>query len=137
MNTKAPYNVSTPTASLALAALSPEAVASMRQKLQSLITGREWLLKQLSSLFPNDLGAAVGGNDANFIVVPVLEKDGSGKPDSARAHRIYKTLAEQQGVVVRYRGNEPGCAGCLRITIGTEQENQAVVDQFKEVFQKL
>ncbi|KIP03561.1 hypothetical protein PHLGIDRAFT_130078 [Phlebiopsis gigantea 11061_1 CR5-6] len=137
MNTKAPYNISTPTASLALAALSPEAVASMRRKLQDLIAGREWLLQQLSTLFPGDLGTAVGGNDANFIVVPVLEKGGSGKPDSARAHRIYKTLAEQQGVVVRYRGSEPGCAGCLRITVGTEQENQTVVDKFKEVFQNL
>ena len=85
MNTKAPYNVSTPTASLALAALSPEAVVSMRQKLQNLVAGREWLLQQLSALFPNDLGPAIGGNAANFIVVPVLEKNGSGKPDSVRA----------------------------------------------------
>lgn len=137
MNTKAPYNVSTPTASLALAALSPEAVLSMRQKVQNLIAGRQWLLTQLSMLPPGDIGAAIGGNHANFIVIPVLEKGGSGKPDSARAQKIYKALAEEEGVVVRYRGSEPGCAGCLRITVGTEQENQTVVSKLKEVLQKL
>ena len=137
MNTKAPYNVSTPTASLALAALSPEAVSSMRQKVQSLITGREWLLEQLLTFPPGELGAVIGGNHANFILVPVLEKGGSGKPDSARAQKIYKALAEEEGVVVRFRGSEPGCAGCLRITVGTERENRAVISTLKEVLQKL
>lgn len=137
MNTKAPYNISTPTASLALSALSLEAVASMRQKVANLVAGRQWLLKALSEFAPLGLGAAIGGNDANFIVVPVLEKSGSGVPDNARAHTVYKTLAEEEGVVVRYRGSEPGCAGCLRITIGNEQENETVVRKLRELLPKL
>jgi histidinol-phosphate aminotransferase len=137
MNTKAPYNISTPTAAFALAALAPEAVESMRQKVRSLVAGRTWLLEALSALPPGNLGRAIGGNDANFIVVPVLEKNGSGAPDSARAQRIYKVLAEEEGVVVRFRGNEPGCLGCLRITIGTSQENETVVTKLKELLQKL
>ena len=36
---------------------------------------------------------------------------------------MYKALAEHEGVVVRYRGSEPGCTGCLRITVGTDAEN--------------
>jgi histidinol-phosphate aminotransferase len=31
-------------------------------------------------------------------------------------------LAENRGVVVRFRGNEHGCLGCLRITVGTDSE---------------
>lgn len=135
MNTKAPYNVSTPTASLALTALSPEGVAAMHEKARTLIAGREWLLKALSGV--EGLGAAIGDSAANFIMIPVLEKGGSGQPDSARAQKIYKTLAEEEGVVVRFRGSEPGCAGCLRITIGTEQENTTVVSKLKELLQKL
>ncbi|KAI0701959.1 histidinol-phosphate aminotransferase [Cytidiella melzeri] len=135
MNTKAPYNISTPTAALALSALSAEAVSSMRQKVAALVAGRDWLLNALSKF--TELGSAIGGNDANFIVVPVLEKSGSGKPDSARAQRIYRALAEEEGVVVRYRGGEPGCAGCLRITVGTEKENQTVVAKLKDVLGKL
>ena len=98
MNTKAPYNISTPTASLALSALSPEGVSSMRQKVLSLVEGRTWLLQELSKF--GDLGPPIGGNDANFVMVPVLEKNGSGKPDSLRAQRVYKALAEEEGVVV-------------------------------------
>ncbi|KAI0340353.1 histidinol-phosphate aminotransferase [Trametopsis cervina] len=135
MNTKAPYNISTPTASLALSALSPKAVSAMHAKVASLTAGRAWLLDALSQ-FP-ELGAAIGSNDANFIMVPVLEKGGSGKPDSVRAQRVYKTMAEEERVVVRYRGNEPGCAGCLRVTIGTAEENKTVVEKLREVLAKL
>jgi histidinol-phosphate aminotransferase len=135
MNTKAPYNISTPTAALALSALSSPAISSMRDKISSLIVGRTWLLSTLAEF--KDLGPAIGSNDANFVVVPVLEKGGSGKPDSVRAQRIYKTLAENEGVVVRYRGGEPGCVGCLRITVGTEDENRTVVAKLQEVLAKL
>ena len=136
MNTKAPYNISTPTASLALAALSPEGIASMRRKAADLVAGRAWLLRALAALL-GDLGPAIGGNDANFVLVPVLDKGGSGAPDSARAQRVYKALAEQEGVVVRFRGSEAGCAGCLRITVGSPQENETVVEKLREQLKKL
>jgi histidinol-phosphate aminotransferase len=35
---------------------------------------------------------------------------------------VYEKLAETKGVVVRFRGKEHGCLGCLRITVGTEDE---------------
>ncbi|KAI0765240.1 histidinol-phosphate aminotransferase [Fomes fomentarius] len=137
MNTKAPYNVSTPTASLALSALSPEAIDTMKRKVSTLVKGRDELLRGLKELIPLGLGEVIGGNDANFVVVPVLEKSGSGNPDNVRAQKIYKTLAEQEGVVVRYRGGEPGCAGCLRITVGSEEEIQVVLKKFGELLQAL
>lgn len=77
------------------------------------------------------IGAPVGANEANFVVVPVLDKN--GKKDTHRAHAVYKTLAEEKGVVVRFRGKEPGCEACLRITIGTEEENEKVIEKLKEV----
>lgn len=122
MNTKAPYNISTPTATLALAALTPEAVDGMKDKAAQLVKSRGDLLAALAELAPLGLGAAIGGNDANFVMVPVLAKDGSGRPDNPRAQAIYKTLAEKEGVVVRYRGGEAGCTGCLRLTVGTVAE---------------
>lgn len=137
MNTKAPYNISTPTASLALSALSPPAVATMSAKITQLISQRSALLSALENLQPLGIGPAVGGNHANFVMIPVLEKNGSGRPDNVRAQRIYKTLAEEEGVVVRYRGSEPGCAGCLRITVGSEEENTVVLKKFEELLRKL
>jgi histidinol-phosphate/aromatic aminotransferase/cobyric acid decarboxylase-like protein len=44
-------------------------------------------------------------------------------PDSSRARHAHLALAEEGGVVVQYRGSEIGRQGCLRITVGTEEEN--------------
>ncbi|EED84906.1 predicted protein [Postia placenta Mad-698-R] len=98
---------------------------------------RSALLSALEKLQPLGIGPAVGGNHANFVMIPVLEKNGNGRPDNVRAQRIYKTLAEEEGVVVRYRGSEPGCAGCLRITVGSEEENTVVLKRFEELLRKL
>jgi histidinol-phosphate aminotransferase len=46
---------------------------------------------------------------------------------------VYKALAEENGVVVRYRGGEMGCQGCLRITVGTEEENEVVLSKLGDV----
>ncbi|KAI9062206.1 histidinol-phosphate aminotransferase [Trametes sanguinea] len=137
MNTKAPYNISTPTAALALSALSPSAVDLMKEKVAQLVKSRGALIRGLQELEPLGLGSVIGGNDANFVMVPVLEKNGSGKPDNVRAQKIYKTLAESEGVVVRYRGGELGCAGCLRITIGSEEENKTVLQKLGELLKAL
>lgn len=134
-NTKAPYNISTPAAHLALSALSDDALAAMRAKVATLTASRAELLESLKGLSDVGLGPAIGGNDANFVMVPVLAKDGSAKPDNARSEKIYKTMAEEHGVVVRFRGREPGCEGCLRITVGTEEENGVLLRKLREVME--
>jgi histidinol-phosphate aminotransferase len=145
-NTKAPYNISTPTAHLALSALSPASVSLMQQKVSKLVQGRKTLLESLELLGARGLGIgkSIGGNDANFVVIPLLERTvgeepipQDAKPDSARAHKVYKFLAESSGLVVRYRGNEPGCEGCLRITIGTQEENIEVIKKLEEVLRTI
>ncbi|KZT61732.1 histidinol-phosphate aminotransferase [Calocera cornea HHB12733] len=135
-NTKAPYNISTPSAHLALSALSDEALDIMRQKVATLVASRTKLLEDLKELAPLGLAPAIGGNHANFLLVPVLNR-AAGTPDSARALKIYTRMAEKEGVVVRYRGNEFGCEGCLRMTIGTEQENEALLERLKQTMAEI
>lgn len=94
-------------------------------------TYREKLRKGLSTI--PALGAPIGTTEANFILLPVLDKN--GKKDTNRALAVYKTLAEEKGVVVRFRGKELGCEACLRITVGTEEENEALVEKLKEVLE--
>ncbi|KAJ6469467.1 histidinol-phosphate aminotransferase [Mycena sanguinolenta] len=130
-NTKAPYNISTPAANIALSALTPQAVSTMRNKISTLIASRKTLLADLAALASLGVGPNIGGNDANFVVVPIL--DSNGKPDNARAQGLYRSLAEENGVVVRYRGNEPGCEGCVRISIGTEEENTTAITMIRKV----
>ncbi|KAJ7512459.1 pyridoxal phosphate-dependent transferase [Mycena galericulata] len=129
-NTKAPYNISTPAAHIALSALTPDSVATMRSKISTLIESRKRLLADLAGLASLGVGSVIGGNDANFLVVPILK---DGKPENTRAQRLYRLLAEENGVVVRYRGSEPGCEGCLRVTVGTEEENRTVIAKMREV----
>jgi histidinol-phosphate aminotransferase len=131
-NAKAPYNVSGPTAHLALAALTPPAILGMREKIQALIRSRGELLKIFATLAPLGLGNPIGANEANFILIPILDGPG-GKPDNHRAQTVYRTLAEEKGVVIRYRGGEPGCLGCVRITVGSNEENEIMINRLKEV----
>jgi len=132
-NTKAPYNISGPTAHLALQALSPEGVSLMRQKVQTILDSRASLITALADMESLGVGKVLGGNDANFVVLPIFSGIGDvGEPDNARAQTIYKRLAEQCGVVVRYRGGELGCQGCLRITVGTAEENRVMLQRLEE-----
>jgi histidinol-phosphate aminotransferase len=132
-NAKAPYNISTPTAHLALRALTPESLVTKQEKISTLKASRTWLLQSISNI--PSFAPAIGANDANFVMIPVLGKD--GKKDNDRAKRIYQKLAEEKGLVVRFRGNEPGCEACLRITIGSEKENEIVVQKLEEVLKEV
>ena len=131
-NAKAPYNVSAPSAYLARAALTPLALESVREKIQALIGSRGELLKIFATLAPLGLGEPIGANEANFILIPILDGPG-GTPDNRRAQNVYRILAEEKGVVVRYRGGEPGCLGCVRITVGSGEENEILINRLKEV----
>lgn len=117
-NTKAPYNVSTPASLIAREALSEQGVAIMRAHVADINKTKVGLMRQFSEI--DFFGKAIGGNHANFILIPVV--DCNGQPSNHVAHAIYKALAEELGVVVRFRGMEHGCQGCLRITIGTPEE---------------
>ncbi|KAF5336459.1 hypothetical protein D9611_006462 [Ephemerocybe angulata] len=137
-NTKAPYNVSVPTAHLAEKALTPESLEFWRSNVRTLKANRASLISSLRSLAEtaSGVGPIIGSNDANFILVRIMQKGDNTKADSDRAQKVYKYLAEQVGVVVRYRGNELGCEGCLRVTIGTEEENSEVLKRLVEALEK-
>jgi histidinol-phosphate aminotransferase len=59
-------------------------------------------------------------SDANFLLVKIQE-----------ARKVYEFLLGK-GIIVRDRSNVKLCEDCLRITIGTEQENTLLVDALQE-----
>ncbi|OCF41232.1 histidinol-phosphate transaminase [Kwoniella heveanensis CBS 569] len=130
-NTKAPYNVSLPTASIALSATSLEGVAAMSNSVATLNQNRKALIEALSKT--KGVGRILGGNHANFVLCEILDQD--GKPSNKKAVEVYKTMAESKGVVVRFRGSEIGCEGCVRITVGTAQECEEAVKQMAALLQ--
>ena len=110
-------------------ALSSQGLSTFRANIATLISNRTYLAEQLLAL-PSIL-ALPGAGDANFLLAQVGGTD--GKPDNERAKRVYTHMAEQDQVVVRFRGNEVGCEACLRITVGTRQECERVVERLTEL----
>ncbi|KAJ5767313.1 uncharacterized protein N7511_004929 [Penicillium nucicola] len=126
---KAPYNISSPTSALASAALTGPNMAVMRGYREQIIAQRDRLLRELPSI--PGVGQFLGGYDANFLLVQIL--DASGQPSNTTAVAAYEAMAEKRGVVVRFRGKELGCEGCLRITVGTEAEVSKFLQELQTV----
>ena len=56
-----------------------------------------------------------------------------GQASNDVALQAYERLAETKGVVVRFRGKELGCLGCLRVTVGTQEEVTRFLEELKSV----
>jgi histidinol-phosphate aminotransferase len=111
---KPPYNVNTLTQIKAIELLKNKNDSYKNE----VITEREWLANQLSkSIFIEK----VYPSDANFILVK-----------TKNANSIYSQLVKE-GVVVRNRTKEALCENCLRITVGTPQENKLVIETLKKI----
>ncbi|KAH3662402.1 hypothetical protein OGAPHI_005654 [Ogataea philodendri] len=126
---KYPYNISNLTSDVALRATTKPALAQMRQRVNTILEQRAILLDRLTKL--PGIGRNIGGLDSNFVLVEILNKE--GVPDNEVANKVYLTLAEQRNVVVRFRGKELGCTGCVRITIGTKEENKTLLEEFEKL----
>jgi histidinol-phosphate aminotransferase len=136
-NLKAPYNISSPTSTLATTALEPRNLDIMQQNRSKILQQRERLLQELPKI--PGIGRFLGGRDANFLLVEILDKpqkDG-GQPDNLTALAVYETMAGSRGVVVRYRGKEFGCQGCLRVTVGTKKEVERFLTELATVLTHL
>ncbi|CAG8467212.1 721_t:CDS:2 [Rhizophagus irregularis] len=132
-NTKAPYNISALTSHVTYTALSQQNILKMKSIKQQIRSEHNKLISSIKKI--SGIGKILGGNDANFILVQILDKNDQNIVSNDRAHQIYKELAENHGIVVRYRGNEIGCEGCLRITVGTPKENEILLKNLSELLE--
>ncbi|GAA5929395.1 histidinol-phosphate transaminase [Sporobolomyces koalae] len=133
-NIKAPYNISTPTASLALRALSEQGLSQFYENIKTLKQNRDWLAQQFLTPEFKQLGliGILGKPHANFLLVQIGNKGAIDTPDNVRSEKLYKHMAEQDKVVVRFRGKELGCEGCLRVTVGTRAECERLVERIRQ-----
>lgn len=108
---KYPYSVNVITERLVLRELEREAIR--REQIATLIDQRRKLVAALEQI---PLIRRVFPSDANFVLVKVDEP-----------RKIYNHLIER-GIIVRDRSRIAGCEGCLRLTVGTPEENAALID---------
>ncbi|KAH8884745.1 histidinol-phosphate aminotransferase [Thozetella sp. PMI_491] len=126
---KGPYNISSPTSTLAMHALSPAGLEVMRKHRAQSAVQRQRLLAELPKI--KGVGRLRGGTSSNFLLYEMLNAE--GQPDNTTALAVYEKLAEAEGVVVRFRGKEHGCLGCLRITVGTEAEATRLLKALEKI----
>jgi len=113
---KMPYNVSILTQIKATKSL--EEVVNIQNEIDLIIRNKSNLYKELLKI---DLVNKIYDSDTNFLLVKV---------DNANIR--YAQLLEK-GVVVRNRTNEPLCEDCLRITVGTEQDNENLIKALRSL----
>lgn len=114
---KYPYSVNVITERLVLQELERSVIRE--EQIATLIEERKKLVKTLEKL---PLIRRVFASDANFVLVRVDEP-----------RKVYDKLIER-GIIVRDRSRIAGCEGCLRLTVGTPEENVALVDALQNLY---
>ena len=120
-NVKAPYNVNKLTSEVACNAMKN--IATLEKNIKTLLDQRSVVAKALEAM---DFVVKVYPSDSNFLLIRL----------KSLAQEVYKTMADR-GVVMRYRGKETHCEQCIRITIGSEEENKACLEKLEKVYNEL
>ena len=110
-----PYNINRLT--LMLGAATVDAEPYYREKCAEIMETRAWTKKQLEKL-----GFTVLPSDTNFLFARTPDMDGG---------QLYETL-KTRGILVRHFGN-PKIDQYNRITIGTREQMETLVNTLKEV----
>ncbi|SFE16085.1 histidinol phosphate aminotransferase apoenzyme [Chitinophaga sp. CF118] len=113
---KPPYNINRAAQDLVLQAL--DNIGEVNEWIRDTVIERDKLSASLDAL-PQIL--EVYPSDANFILAKTVDAKG-----------IYNYLVEQ-GIIVRDRSKVELCNGCLRITVGTADENITLINAIKSV----
>jgi len=109
-----PYNVN----AVALACL-PEALADqeyVRQYVAEVRQGREQLQQELRSL-----KLRFWPSQANFVLVHIGER-----------HDAFVNVMRDRGILVRDRSRDPGCDGCVRISVGSNAQTEQLIAALRE-----
>ena len=117
-----PYNVN----AIALACL-PEALddqAYIRQYAAEILESRRRLQRYLESR-----GIRFWPSQANFV----LMRAGQSKLEAAK----FVEQMRQRGILVRDRSGDPGCEGCVRITLGPRHHADRLMTALGDTFEEL
>lgn len=111
---KPPYNVNQLTQLRAIERLKD--LEKVRTEIELIKTERQNLIKQLEQI---DFVKTIYPTDANFVLIQVDD-----------ANKRYDQLIVK-GIVIRNRTKQVLCDNCLRLTIGTSEENKRLIDTLK------
>ena len=113
---KPPYNVSQIAQTAILQAFENE--REVERTIAAIVAEREKLIENLAAV---SFVTKIYPTEANFVLVKTTD-----------AERIYKSLIAEK-IVVRNRNNVELCWSCLRITVGTPAENDALIEALEKI----
>ena len=94
---------------------------SLRQPIDDKVTEIKQQREKVQTALQNSVVVKkIYPSDANFLLVEVEDADA-----------MYDFLISR-GIIVRNRNRVKGCDGCLRITIGKPEENEALLKSISE-----
>jgi histidinol-phosphate aminotransferase len=114
-----PYNVN----AVALAVL-PEALRDqeyIQRYVAEVLRGRDVLEQELGTL-----GLHYWPSRANFVLLRV-----------GPAHAEFIQALRERGILVRDRNSDPGCEGCVRLTVGAFEHTRILIAALRDVVKKL
>ncbi|MEI6554862.1 MAG: histidinol-phosphate transaminase [Paludibacter sp.] len=114
---KYPYNINILTQQQALKTI--QSSLQVKEWVEILLQERTKLIESLKSL---SIVLHIYPTDSNFVLVKVKD-----------ANATYKYLVDK-GIIVRNRSSISLCLDCLRITIGTPDENKVLMDELKKLY---
>jgi len=113
---KYPYNINILTQQQAL--ITIENAGQTADWVKTLLAERTKLIEDLKKL---SIVQHIYPTDSNFVLVKVND-----------ANYTYNSLVEK-GIIVRNRSSVSLCMGCLRITVGTPEENEILIQALKKI----
>ncbi len=111
---KPPYNINQSSQQLAIKAL--ENIQQVNETIKNIVEQRNWVHDELKLI---KFIQIIYSSDANFILVKLDDAD-----------KLYQYLLMNR-IIIRNRSKEPLCENCIRITIGTSEENQKLINALK------
>jgi histidinol-phosphate aminotransferase len=114
-----PYNVN----AAALACL-PEAIADTAYVADYVAAAQRNRARLEAEL--GALGLRYWKSAANFVLLHI-----------GSSHDPFVRKMRQRGILVRDRDRDPGCAGCVRITVGSDAETEPLFDALRETVSEL
>jgi histidinol-phosphate aminotransferase len=114
-----PYNVNA-----AALAILPEALQDQEyvgRYVAQVLSNRERLQEELGNL-----GLHYWPSHANFVLVRI-----------GSAHAEFVQALRDRRVLVRDRHTDPGCEGSVRLTVGTDEHTETLIEALRDVVEQL
>ncbi len=108
----APYALSTPVIGCVMNALMPKRLAFAQKSTKATVAARDGLSEQLRKL---PVVEWIWPSDANFLLVRFRDVD------------VVRQATADAGILLRHFGNEASLANCIRITVGSTDENDMLI----------